>query len=269
MTTNRSGRRRTPWHAAAVAALALATTTAGAQPALLDKDRQCLAPPFETAATPAQQIVQRLTNVLASRLPAYEAMAQSQADRATLICIDDRAIDARGYLDVTNNLIALKSTLSEGEMLAILLHELRHLDQLDRGYCPTNQVSMQENARAMMATEADAMAITALLAWGLREAGEARAWQALLDWPRYGDIGLRFAAEMAASNDLGQAVSAAFDQWYDSDWRVESYYAASCSDYLDRLDRSKQLPRYDLLPGDFLDNLCRLPDGTAYACNAE
>ncbi|MBT8410374.1 MAG: hypothetical protein KJP02_01080, partial [Octadecabacter sp.] len=54
--------------------------------------------------------------------------------------------------------------------------------------------------------------------------------------------------------------------WYMSDDRLNDYYIASCSDFLDRQDASKLLPRYQLVPDDFLDDLCRLPDGSRYRC---
>ncbi len=163
--------------------------------------------------------------------------------------------------------IALKSSLSFDEQRLILIHELRHLEQFDRGHCPSNDVSMRENARAVMATEADAMAITTLLAWDLRTIGHPGPWHTLIDWEQYGDIPQRFEAELAETGDLEAAVVAAFAQWYASDWRVNSYYFASCSDYLDRLDESHKLPRYDMLPDDYLTRLCRLPNGAPYACS--
>ncbi|MGB8624187.1 MAG: DUF6782 family putative metallopeptidase, partial [Paracoccaceae bacterium] len=85
-------------------------------------------------------------------------------------------------------------------------------------------------------------------------------------WRTHSDIAAAFAAEMAATGDAPRATAAAFAQWYASDWRRENYYLAACSDYLDQQDRSKALPRYRLLSEDFLDTLCRLPDGTAYPC---
>jgi hypothetical protein len=232
----------------------------------LDLGAQCLSSPYQQAETPAQERLRDLVSRLRAGGPdlAYldKVLAASQPD----LCIDDRSISERGYFNVDLNLIALSDRIQADEMLAILMHELRHADQLIRGYCPSNKVSMAENARATFAIEADAMAMTALSAWTLRSQGDDGPWQAMLSWERYSDIAERFETEITASGSANQAAEAAFTQWFASEWRTWSYYSASCGDYLDRQDRSHALPRYDLLPDDFYARLCRMPDGTPYDC---
>jgi hypothetical protein len=242
----------------------------GAAPASADvpfPKSQCLPHPYTVADTAPQKQLRDLMAVLDLTVRGVPAMRQALDRRKPLICIDPRPVLPRGVLDTGEMFVALKSTLGFEEQHLILIHELRHLEQFDRGYCPSTTLSMQENARAVMATEADAMAITTLLAWDLKSIGHPGPWHTLRQWDHYEDIARRFEAELAAEGDLESAVVAAFDQWYASDWRVESYYIASCSDYLDRLDDSKLLPSYGLLPDDYLTRLCRLPDGAAYPCS--
>lgn len=185
---------------------------------------------------------------------------------APVLCVAGRIDGAEGYLDVEQREIVLNGQAEPGLQRGILLHELRHLDQLARGFCPGNVLTVRDNARATYALEADASAVSLMLAWQRRAAGDAAAWEALADWPQQADIAVRFSEEMAAGADLPDAVAAAFDQWYARPDRRESYYLASCSDYLDREDRGRLLRGTATLPGDFLARLCLLPDGRPYPC---
>ncbi|MCI2399203.1 DUF6782 family putative metallopeptidase [Aliiroseovarius subalbicans] len=248
-----------------VFALAFAVPSPAAAQAELTV-QNCLSHPYDTPETPHQTLVRDLMSALELTLAGVPEMNAALAQHQPAICIDPRPITARGYLDPTTMQIALAEALDFDAMLLILIHELRHLEQFDHGHCPANDVSMKENARASMATEADAMAITALLAWDLRTLGRSGPWDHFAAWQEYQDIPARFEQALTDTGSLSAAVSATFDQWYASDWRVEAYYQASCSDYLDRLDLSHALPRYGLLPEDFLGTLCRLPSGAPYDC---
>lgn len=198
-----------------------------------------------------------------SAFPDFRAALEGQAP---VLCLDSGPSEARGFLDVEANRLVISTRLNLPEQLVIFLHELRHLQQVGEGFCPAPTLSMAENARAVFALEADAMAVTSLIAWTLREAGDGAPWQALTDWGRYADIPAAFQQAIARGADQTGASAAAFYQWYGSDWRRESYYIAACSDYLDRQDQSHALPQYQLLPESYLSQLCRLPDGTGYPC---
>ena len=69
------------------------------------------------------------------------------------------------------------------------------------------------------------------------------------------------------SGSAEAAVSAAFEQWFASETRQELYYGSVCSDYLDRQDANKALPRYQLIPAEYFTVLCKLPDGESYQCS--
>lgn len=247
---------------------ALPAWTAGPD-GVLNTEIQCLRPPYDAPQNEAQRQVRRVLDVAQEQMQEFPTIAAALATRRPLICIDDHLTTARGYLEVDSNLIGLSQSLRFDESLVILFHELRHLEQLDRGFCASSAVSMAENARAIMATEADAMAITTLIAFYMRQEGNLGPWRAMLSWPNYADIAVRFAEVMEQTGKLSAATTAAFNQWYASDWRADTYYLTSCSNYLDNLESTKVLPSYALLPDDFLIRLCRLPSGEAYECEAK
>lgn len=227
---------------------------------------ECLASPYTASGTEGERHLSSLISDIRDALDRFPSLLAALDQSKMPICLERRTTDARGYLDVDRNLVAVSSRLSRDQQWIILVHELRHLEQFSRGFCPSNDLSMGENARAVFAMEADAQAITTLVAWTVRDAGDGGPWRALAAWPEYGDIAQRLDAVMRGSGETSRAVAAAFGQWYASDDRVTHYYYASCSDYLDRQEDSKKLPSYNVLEEGFYESLCRLPDGTRYDC---
>lgn len=226
----------------------------------------CLTAPYDTPVTEDQI---RLAGILDEALLGRSLLPTSDAglsDMTATICLTTKLDGAYAYFDVAANRIHLDRALSSAMQVGVLLHELRHLDQVDQGVCPSDRLSMQEYARAVFAMEADASALSLLVAWELRSLGHARAWDALAAWPSQADIATVFRQEMENGSDLRQAVTSAFYQWYASEDRRESYYLSTCAAYLDRQDDLNILPKYELLSEDFLRNLCRLPDGRPYDC---
>lgn len=189
----------------------------------------------------------------------------AQEKRAT-ICLDDIIWNERGFFDFDLNFIVLKNSLTFSEKVLILVHELRHLDQYSRGFCPSTQFDISEHVRLTYALEADAQAITTLSAWIMRENGYTDPWNALKGFVNYEDIPDSFSISFLENQNLSIATNAAFAQWYHSAWRLESYYVSACTSYLDDLDRSKMIQSYGKLPDSFFDSLCSLPDGSNYEC---
>ncbi|WP_372920769.1 DUF6782 family putative metallopeptidase, partial [Roseovarius sp.] len=114
---------------------------------------------------------------------AFPSMQAALESRRPEICLDDSLTDAHGYLDATGARLVLSADLPAPMQRLVLLHELRHLWQVQTGACPAAGLSMQEHARAVMAMEADACAISLLAAWHLREAGDLAVWEAAEAWP--------------------------------------------------------------------------------------
>ena len=196
----------------------------------------------------------------------FPSLIEAVDENSPSLCLSDTMDNAHGYYGIERNRIYLSEHLSPAMLVGVLLHEIRHLEQSVLGICPSDALAMEEYARATFALEADASAVSILIAWDMKENGNSGPWTALSEWPTQADIASAFAAEMLASGDVSSAVSAAFDQWYASETRREKYYIAACSGLLDRRDLSHALPRYQLVPSDFLDGLCRLPDGSTYEC---
>ncbi|MGI1662520.1 DUF6782 family putative metallopeptidase [Palleronia sp. KMU-117] len=248
--------------------MAVAVTAGGAVrvPAQTFPARDCLGPPYSDPVTPGQQVIADAVGRLRDAAAAYPSLVAALEARGPEICLDARSVGARGHFDLGANVIAINRGLEPAEVLAILIHEVRHLDQIGRGICPSDGLAMEEVARATFAMEADANAVLAHVAWELRAAGEGAVWDAFLGFEHYADIGPAYAAAREAGGSVAQALGSAFEQWYASDWRRERYYVASCSDYLDRADATHRVPEYGMIDDDFFARLCRLPDGSGYDC---
>jgi hypothetical protein len=62
----------------------------------------------------------------------------------------------RGYYEPTAHVIALGPDLTFDEKLLIVVHELRHVDQIRRGFVPSLSLDHREYVRLVFALEADA-----------------------------------------------------------------------------------------------------------------
>lgn len=222
----------------------------------------CGSAPFDAAPAPVAELVRRMDPAL----DAFDSLRAALDTPGLTLCLTRPLFDARGYLEPETLHIYVDSTLTDGLKMAILAHELRHLQQVSNGTCPTPDLSMRAHADAVFAMEADASVTAAVVAWHLSRQGQPEMWQALADWPMQTDIAAAFAAEMARTDDPAQAAAVAFDQWYAQPDRVEAYDRAACWDYLDAQDESHRLPTYGALDPGYFDRLCRLPDATAYDC---
>lgn len=242
-------------------ALAVFVGAAAAQP----DDPVCLGSANQgnpDARGPVQELMGDMEPVFRS-FPQYRDLI---SDQAVDICLSASLRDAHGYFSPDQNRIVLQSDLPRPMRVAILIHELRHLQQYATGSCPTDSLAMTEVGRATLALEADASAISLFVAKAMSDAGHPEIWDALSNWPTQADIAAAFAEELARSDDARLATTAAFAQWYESAWRRENYYRAACGAYLDRQDITKALPRYDEVSGSFFEGLCRMPDGSPYEC---
>ncbi len=227
----------------------------------------CIGAPYDSAEDTAQRELTTLYADVSVALVRFPSLAETMETRKPQLCTASQMVDAYGFLDVERNRIVLSEDLSGAMKLGILLHEIRHLNQFAVGACPSDDLAMEEYALATSLLEADASAISLMVAWDMKARGDALAWDALSTWPTQSDIAARFAEEVEASGSVEAAVSAAFEQWFASEARRDLYYRSVCSGYLDRQDASKALPRYQLVPTDFYTELCKLPNGTRYRCS--
>jgi hypothetical protein len=229
---------------------------------------QCLSSPYDGAQTTQERQIRTLVDWLRAALAPYPPLRELMEVDPPEICVAERLFGIQAYYEPENHRMVLRETLSPALMGAIAVHELRHVHQARLGACPNPELSMDATARVTLAMEADASAVSLAIAWELRARGELETWDALAAWPSHTVLAQAFEAEMLESQDIAMATGAAFAAWYEIDWLRESYYVAACSAYLDREDATHALPRYGSLAPDFLEALCRLPDGRAYPCAA-
>lgn len=222
----------------------------------------CAKHPYAEAAGALSDLSDRLDRTLA----AFPSLAQALTQQAPSLCLDDGLVEEQGYYEPKTNRIVLNSDLNQDFQLAILIHEIRNLEQFDRGYCPTIADRLTDYISARLALEADASAIGDYIAWKLREGGDSGPWDSLATWPMHDDLVSRFASEIAAGADEVAATSATFAQWYERAERREIYTFAICSNYLDAPDREKVEPGAKTVPPNFAALLCRMPDGRPYDC---
>ena len=230
------------------------------------EDDSCLAAPYEAVETDAQREVLALIGATEKSVEGFASLGAALRDERLVVCVSDRLFSELAYLDAEQYRIVLSRSMGTGLRQAVFLHELRHLDQLRLGACPGPELSMQEYARAVFANEADANAITLLVAWDQKNKGNPSLWEALTAWTSTADIAARFEVAMNESADPAEAAAAAFEAWYGSEARRERYYVSTCSAYLDRQDRLHTLPSYDSVGPGYFTTLCTMPDGAAYPC---
>ncbi len=228
----------------------------------------CISPPYAAVPSTEHSEIAEIYQEIAPVLTRFPSLSEALTNMSPEFCLSDQLDNAHAYLDIDKNRIVISQKLERGMQIGVTLHEIRHLEQLAIGACPSDDLAMKEYARATFAMEADASAISLLVAWDMANRGEDAVWSALSSWPAQQDIAKSFEEEMEKSGDIAAATTAAFDQWYRSEERRELYYLSTCHQYLDRQDASHAIPQDHLLPKGFLERLCILPDGSEYACSA-
>ena len=249
-----------------VAALWLASCTRSEASPPDRPDVTCLTAPYKKATTEDELRIRALVDWLEQALAPYRSFRATLEQSAPEICLVADIFGAEGYLGVEENKILLRRSLSDGMLRAVALHELRHAWQVQSDACPSQDLSMDEYARVTLALEADASAVSLAVAWDLKAKGSPLVWETLASWPTHVDLARAFATVMADSNDPARATARAFGQWFASDWRQTKYRRAACSDYLDLEDRTHVLRQYGEAEPDYLDGICRMPDGREYPC---
>ena len=229
----------------------------------------CLSPPYSEAITPSEQRLLGLVTNLRSDIAEFPALSEALEAQGPDICLSDALVLEKAFFEPATNRIVLSEDLENGLARAVLVHELRHVEQFARGICPSDRLSMKDYARAALALEADATTVTLLVTWRLSEAGDAAPWEAIAAWSMTSDIADSFSSVMRNTGNISMAAQASFEQWYVIFDRRERYYIANCSGYLDRQDEAHLIPSYRQVAPDYLEQICVLPDGSSYACSDE
>ena len=222
----------------------------------------CLSAPYSGGSGE----IASMAALLAEALAPHPSLATALMEEAPVLCISDALYLEQGYFEPQTNRIVLRAGLNPDLQLAILIHEIRHLEQFSRGVCPTTALTGAEYVRLRLSLEADASAIGVYVAWTLQENGTPGPLEQLRSWPTHEDLVTRFAREMAATGDEVAATAATFAQWFENADRRAMYSYAVCSNYLDALDRQKLDPGTQRLPDELAAQICVMPDGRRYDC---
>ena len=175
----------------------------------------------------------------------FAILSQSPTGRAALheaelrdvqVCIDNRT-KFLAYYFANLQVVGVSAELPEGGKIAFLAHELAHIPQhpaySDNRYFPAEDLLLLRRVR-----EAAAEAVSVRIAWELRQAGYAFAWEEKLA-SSYRDIAEVFetvAAEAADDADMRRAMRRAFDRWFEAPWR-RKVYDAMTAQHLQRISR--------------------------------
>lgn len=231
-----------------------------------DPDRSCLPAPVGADLTPQQKRLSDLVQRIEAVAPGPDPLLATIRAQGLDLCIVSREMDALGYFAPLSDRIYLSEQVPDPLLFVIVVHEGRHADQYQRGYCPSTDYSVDEILRMSFAIEADAQAVATLYAWQARERGDSGPWDTLVGLARYSNIADAFDRGMAETGSAVAATARAFDAWYDSAILTTQYFNSVCGAYYDTLDDRHLNPSYELLPEGFFDNLCRLPTGEDYPC---
>lgn len=226
----------------------------------------CLFPDSDRWPLDAEGVLAEAASLVAAEPTVGAPLLASAQAAGVVVCLGDRATGTFGYFEPRHGVIVVNRELDSIALAVILVHEFRHVEQHERGLCPTLDVDISAYARAHLATEADAQAVMTLFAWRLRQLGVDEAWDAMLDFDRYADITASFESAMEMGLSQVEATVTAFETWAASEWRSTTYYQGASMTYLDLLDELHAFRCYGPLPEGFLDGLCRLPDGETYDC---
>ncbi|MFO7546207.1 MAG: DUF6782 family putative metallopeptidase [Trueperaceae bacterium] len=226
----------------------------------------CLFPTWDRWPLDPEGVLAEAVTMVAAEPTLGAPLLASAQGAGVVMCLDERHTGTFGYFEPRHGVIVVNRELDSTSLAVILVHELRHVEQHERGLSPTLEVDMTAYARAHLATEADAQAVMTLFAWRLRLLGLEEAWEAMLEFDRYADITTSFESVMEAGLSEVEATLAAFRAWAASEWRSTTYYQGACLTYLDLLDELHAFRCYGALSEGFLDGMCTLPDGEAYDC---
>lgn len=232
-----------------------------------DSQELCYYPGTDIVSNQAERVFKEIFSYIAPEKELAHALMNHALKKRVAFCIENRVDGTRGYYDYRFNVLAIRSSLSFYQKVAIVIHELRHVVQVGRGFRQSLDYSMNEMVRMTYAVEADVQAYSVYFAWRLKEKGRPELWDELLNFDRYRDIAIVFERTMMQSGDEIYSLKQAFIQWYASPWRRANYHQGCCMSYLDSLDESHLIESFEVLPETYFDQLCILPDGRNYGCH--
>ncbi len=194
----------------------------------------CLMAGKEDYGTAQKATLSRVLAILAKSALA-RAILQRMAAQEVVICLDARTRNFAYYLS-HRGLVAVNARLDDAQQVVFLAHEMAHVPQ-HPGFSDDRRFAPQDLILLRRIREAAAEALATRIAWQLKAAGHAAAWNAKIGTV-YGDIADAFAASMRRPRPLAdagprrpsgallaelRATRVAFDQWFVKRQRLDVY----------------------------------------------
>ncbi len=151
-----------------------------------------------------------------------ESMIHYLNDRGVSVGVFDFSEDNIGacFVPEHNRILLPQNDLplsrnEKSRMMLSLAHQLRRAWQYHVGVMADENLSITDFVQSYRKEEADAEAVTALVAWELRQNGEEKSWQNWIASPK-GDIPLAFSEQLTEDPRTlynGEALRAAYYSW--------------------------------------------------------
>lgn len=204
-------------------------------------------------------------------------MAQSETGRALLdtaaeygvrVALKDNHI-YYGDFDRETKKVTIEGKSSDGALIEILAHELRHGWQDRHGFDSSFELPPSDNVIINRLIEADAEAVANQVAWELKEQGYNKPWLHAIRNKSYQDVAQAYRKEAEADPDAvrdGRALRAAFDQWFKKPTRRHGYddmMLDVLEDWFEEYEENMN-GKPQKLGKEWIDLLCTLPGGLKY-----
>jgi hypothetical protein len=149
----------------------------------------------------------------------FASLRDALGATAPEICLFTGPTEALGYFEPGRRRISIDADLDPDLQLAVLLHEMRHVEHFTRGLCPDLSLSMQDYARAVWAMEADAAVVSMIVTWDMARIGDPGPFQALAKHPIPPISPMSSPRPCAGRRISPKAAPPPSAAWYDSDSR--------------------------------------------------
>ena len=228
----------------------------------------CLLPGDLAKQTPAAGRIRDILGELESSGTVGLGLAQTLQNLDTPVCLDPRSGRIDGFYADTWNVVFLKEDQPMDKTLLVLFHEARHAVQKTQGIIGAITTGRADAVQLAYAVEADAVAVAALAAWQMKEAGDDSVWETMKGEQLYGDIPRVFENHMTAGGTTTSATLAAFEQWYASPIRLQAYLHQTMQSYAAARAERPDAPYHEKLPDGFFNRLGDMPDGQNYGAKS-
>ncbi len=177
-----------------------------------------------------------------SLIPAGEPLVKMAREKSLYIRITPDVPPDAIAVYRPSRFIDISPACPERQLPAALAHELRHVDQGNRGLSMHRKMNIHDNLIITRFSEADAYAYEAQVAWELaRHAVDPAAWKNYQSRePRLAKAYLVALETDPAADESGKALHAVFHAWFGDDGLKNSYDADALRESREQIERVRQ-----------------------------